>query len=243
MSHETTPASCLDFRREFLADPRHLSAAAQSHAESCALCRAWSQRAQHAEQQIAQALGAVPLPEGLNERILLRAQHAGPRASRRWQPLALAASILLSLALGFSMWHLRPVSGSDLAQVAARHANDEGFELAIHRSEPPEKFGAVLASFGGRLQAPLGEVSYIHFCPVEGFGQGWHIIYNTPAGKLTLLLIPAKEGAAKVETVQVEGRSVKVERAGAGYYALIADDPRTLEEAAGNLKRRVRWET
>lgn len=241
MSHETTPASCLDFRREFLADPRRLSAAAQSHVESCALCRAWSQRAQQAEQQIAQALGAVPLPEGINERILLRAQHG--RSARRWQPLALAASVLLTCALGVAMWHLRPASGADLAQVAARHANDEGIELAIHRSEPPEKIGAVLASFGGHLQAPLGEVSYIHFCPVEGFGQGWHIIYNTPAGKLTLLLIPAKEGAAKVQTVQVEGRSVKVERAGAGYYALIADDPRVLEEAAGNLKRRVRWDT
>lgn len=241
MTHETTPASCLDFRREFLADPRHLSPGAQEHAGSCALCRAWSQRAVQAEQRVAQALTGVAVPEGLNERILLRARHG--QSVRRWRPLALAASVLLTCALGLAMWQQHSAASADLAQVAARHANDEGIELAVHRSEPPEKIGAVLASFGGRLQAPLGEVSYIHFCPVEGFGQGWHIIYNTPAGKLTLLLIPAKDGAAKVQTVQVEGRSVKVERAGAGYYALIADDPRTLEEAAGNLKRRVRWDT
>lgn len=241
MNHEIPPASCLDYRREYLADPRHISRSAQAHAEGCPLCRAWSQRAAQTEQQIDQALGGVAVPEGLNERILLRALH-GKR--RRWQPMALAASLVLACAVGLGVWQQRsPLQPGNLAQAAARHANEEGIERVIHRSEPPTHFAAVLASFGGRLQAPLGEVSYIHFCPVEGFGQGWHIIYNTPRGKLTLLLIPAKEGAARVQTVQVEGRSVRVERAGAGYYALIADNPGTLDEANRDLKRRVRWDT
>lgn len=243
MNKDITSASCLDYRRAYLADPRHLDSSAQAHCAECLLCQAWSYRAQQAEQRIARSLAAVPVPEGLNERILLRALNGQAKPARRWQPMALAASILLSCAMGIAMWQFQPARAGDLALAAARHANNEGIELALHRSEQPDKVGAVLASFGGELRAPLGEVSYIHFCPVEGFGQGWHIIYNTPAGKLTLLLIPAKPGAAKVQTVQVEGRSVKVERAGAGYYALIADDPRALEDAASALKRRVRWDT
>lgn len=241
MSQENISASCLEFRRACLADPRHVSAEALAHADQCALCRAWRQRADRAEQQLTQALSAVPLPEGLNERILLRARDAAPWYAGRWQAFALAASLLVTCTLGVALWHQRPVPAGDLALAAVRHVSDEGLERFTHRSEPPERFGAVLASFGGHLQAPLGKISYIHLCPVEGFGQGWHIVYLTPAGKLTLLLIPAREGAATVRTVQVEGRSVKVERAGAGYYALIADNPHTLEEAALNLKQRVRW--
>jgi hypothetical protein len=235
--------SCLEFRREKLATPRELSPAARQHEHDCALCHAWAQRINTVEARISEEMLAIPVPEGLNERILLRS-FTGKRQPLYRRPWAIAASVLFAGVIGLGMWQFtRYEAGQDLAFAAALHAIEEPAELALHRSEPPAKFGMILASFGGKLQAPLGEVSYIHFCPIEGFGQGWHIIYNTPQGKVTLLLVPAKPGAARVQTVQVAGKSVKVERSGQGYYAIIADDMPALDAADSQIKRAVRWDT
>lgn len=242
-THSQLPSTqgCLQLRRERLADPRQLSPEARRHLEDCALCQAFVRRADAADARLAQVLESPSIPEGLNERILLRALHG---KQRRWQPYALAASLLLASFIGLGMWQFHETgSEGNLALAAALHAQDEANEVQLHRSEPGNQLPVILASFGGKLEAPLGEVSYIHFCPVEGFGQGWHIVYNTPQGKVTLLLIAAKEGAARVETVQVAGKSVQVERAGAGYYAIIADDMPSLKSAGKAMKNRVRWST
>lgn len=244
MTTHTSPAqesSCLAFRRERLADPRHLSSEASAHLKQCGMCQTFMRRADAADARIDQCLNEIPLPQGLNERILLRSFKSSPR---RWPAYALAASMLLASFIGLATWSFLPGTASpDLALAAARHANAENIELAVHHSEPRDGLPAILASFGGQLQAPLGEVDYIHFCPIEGFGMGWHIIFNTPQGKATLLLIPAKATDDQVRTVQVEGRSVRVERAGQGYFALITDNMPSLESARQRIRKAVRWST
>lgn len=244
--HPQAPANaeaytCLDFRRDKLAQPKHLSQTAHQHQRECALCQAFARRADMADARINQALTHIDIPDGLNERILLRSlgkQH------RPWRPLALAASFVLAAFLGFNLWQGESaVPTGDLALAAVLHQRTEAAELALHQSEKPSQFPIIMASFGGHVQAPIGEIDYIHFCPIDGFGQGWHIVYNTPQGKVTLLLVPAKAGAAKVETVQIEGKSIKVERAGKGYYAIITDSAKHLDEADQLIQKRVRWDT
>jgi hypothetical protein len=235
---------CLDFRREKLADPKRISGEAQRHLADCAMCQAFARRIDKMEASIAETL-SVPLPEGLNERILLRI-HEGSRKHQKtaWRAFALAATLLLTVAVSLHIGsETGNASSAQLALAAAAHASDEAAEIRTHRSFDTSQFGLVLSNFGGAMQEPLGQVRYIHFCPIEGFGMGWHIAYDTPQGKVTLLLIPGQHSGADTQTVQVEGMQVRVQRAGQGYYALITDNMPGLEAADHDMKTKVRWKS
>jgi len=242
-NQNTGPAStyvCLDFRREKLADPKRMSSDAQEHLASCAMCQAFARRIDRMEAAIAETL-SVPLPEGLNERILLRA-YKGQKTT--WRGFALAATVVLTVAVSLHIGSgSSTTSSARLALAAASHATDETAEIRSHRSLDASQFGLVLSNFGGAMQQPIGQVRYIHFCPIEGFGMGWHISYDTPQGKVTLLLIPGQHGGPATQTIQVEGMQVRVQRAGQGFYALIANDMPTLEAADRDLQTKVRWKT
>lgn len=231
---------CLDFRREKLADPKRISSQAHAHLATCAMCQAFARRIDKMEAAVADTL-SVPLPEGLNERILLRA-HKGQKTL--WRGFALAATVVLTVAVSLHIGSESNHGGSaELALAAASHAADETAEVRTHRSLDASQFGLVLSNFGGAMQQPLGQVRYIHFCPIEGFGMGWHISYDTPQGKVTLLLIPGQHSGPETQTVQVEGMQVRVRRAGQGYYALITNDMPTLETADRDLQTKVRWKS
>lgn len=229
---------CLDFRREKLADPKRLSEAAHEHLAGCVLCQAFARRTDRIEAAVAETL-RIPLPEGMNERILLKARSGQKTA---WRAMALAATVIISVAVSLSIGvGTQRHDSMQLALAAAAHAADESTELHSHRSLEAAQLGLVLANFGGTLQEPLGQVRYIHFCPIEGFGMGWHIAYETSQGKVTLLLIPGQHGGAATQTVEVEGRQVRVHRAGEGYYAVITDSMTGLEAADRDLRTKVRW--
>jgi len=230
---------CLDYRRAKLADPHRLSAEARLHERGCEACRRFAQRIDAFEEQAAEALN-VPIPEGLSDRIILRARR---RNKPVLQYFALAASLVLGLMVTLHFVRTEPDPGlNNLAIAAVEHANDEAGERLIHKSEDPSRFGPILASFGGELQAPVGEVKYIHFCPITGHGMGWHIVYDTPKGPVTLLLVPGKRDEPDVQNLRVEGKLVRVQRAGMGFYALIADSMDGLESADHDLKSKVRWQ-
>ncbi|MDB5888733.1 MAG: hypothetical protein JWM03_1605 [Rhodocyclales bacterium] len=229
---------CLDFRREKLADPKRISSDAQEHLADCALCQAFARRIDKMEAAVAETL-SVPLPEGLNERILLRVHKKQKTA---WRTYALAATLLLTVAISLHIGsETGNASSAQLALAAAAHARDEVAEIRTHHSVDASQFGLILSNFGGAMQQPLGQVRYIHFCPIEGFGMGWHISYDTPQGKVTLLLIPGQHSGPDKQTVQVEGMQIRVQRAGQGYYALITDNMPGLEAADHDLQTKVLW--
>lgn len=234
-----TTFSCLDFRRDKLARPRELPPEAAAHLAACPHCQAWARIADAAEARLAETL-AVPVPDGLAERVLLRT-----RGARRppWQWMALAASLLLTLTLGMLQFHVRPLADRavDLARAAAEHVDQAGTERLIHRSADVAQFRTVLANFGGQLEAPLGPVRYMHYCPIEGHGMGWHIVYETARGEVTLLLVPGKAGEPDQQTLEVDGMNVRVQRAGQGYYAIITHSRVALDEASRDLQSKVRW--
>lgn len=231
--------TCLDFRRDKLARPRELPAEADLHLADCPQCQAWARRADAIEARITDTLN-VPVPDGLADRVLLRT-----RTHRRppWPWMALAASLMVALALSVLQYHERlgAQPGLSLAQAALEHAREEPIERELHRVSDLGQFPTVLANFGGKIEAPLAPVRYLHLCPIKGHGMGWHVVYATPHGDVTLLLVPAKADGPEVETLEVEGMQVRVQRAGKGYFAIIAHDKASLDAAARDMQSKVRW--
>lgn len=227
--------NCLEFRRDKLADPRHLSSGALTHMSDCAACRGFAAEVDENEARLAAALD-VPVPEGLAERIILRRKTAARFSPRLW---ALAATVVLTFAFGFRQW--KDAGSQDYARLAIEHVMHEPESFTTTRSADPELFRRVMHTFGGEMQASLGKVRYMKLCPVPE-GTGWHIVFETEDGKLaTLILIPAKRMKTESEQAQVGGWNAVARPGGQGFYAVIADSPDNLARVDELVRQRVRW--
>ena len=227
--------TCLEFRRLKLAEPARLPAAALAHQDHCALCQAFARRVDKAELRVAEVLH-IAVPEGLAERVLVHV-HLGHR--RPWKLMALAATVLLSVGLSAQVW--RDYPRQDYARFAIEHTLHEPESFTSHRLADPGQFRLALASFGARLDAPVGEVLYMKLCPVPG-GTGWHIVIRTEQGLATLLLIPRGSGHGE-QQADWAGLSARAEPGGEGYFAVVGESPEQTRAITAMLKTRIRWQT
>jgi hypothetical protein len=228
--------NCLEFRRLKLADPRRPPEEARSHANDCPACLAFARSVDQSEAALERTL-AVAVPEGLADRILLR--QGGRRRASRWA-YALAASFVLAVAAGVFV-ATRETDSANHARIAIEHVLEEPQSLTTFYNADPERLSAIVREFGGTLREPLGRVRYIKLCPVEQ-GSGWHIVFETPQGLATLILVPDRPiGAAATASL---GRfTARVEPVRGGYYALVTDSARSTSEVSKLLKQRIDWQT
>ena len=226
---------CLDFRRAKLADPTRLPGEARKHLAACRACQDFARKVDADDKRIAAAL-QVAVPEGLAERVLLRARSRRLRPA--WRLMAVAATVVLSIGIGLKTW--LPAAHQDYARFAIEHVLHEPEALSSHRLADPREFGTVLARFGGELQAPVGKVRYMKLCPVPG-GTGWHIVLDTEHGTATLLLIPGRDRSAGSVEARLRGFAATARKAGAGWYAIVTESPQSRDAIDALMQRRVSW--
>lgn len=237
--------TCLDFRRAKLADPYRLSDVAREHGKDCGGCQHFAQRVDREEEQYARAL-AVPLPEGLNDRLVLAV-----RGQRRtaWQAWAMAASFIAAVGIGFSAWQITRPTLSGAPQLvsygapmaAIHHVLDEPEALRASEEIPVEEFQAVLAGFGARMMAPVGKVVLLKPCPGPEGQKGWHIVIDGPQGRVTLLLFPSDQ-VRKPMMARMNGMEAITEPGGRGYYAVVATNANAAEYFTRMLRDNIRWQ-
>ncbi len=229
--------NCLEFRRIKLAEPRGLPHEALTHMSECTTCRNFAADINENEERLAAAL-AVPVPEGLAERIILRRKTGALSgfSPRLW---AMAATVVLTFAFGFQQW--RDAGSQEYAKLAIEHVMHEPESFTTARLADPQLFRTVMQNFGGEVQGSLGKVRYMKLCPVPE-GTGWHIVFETERGELaTLILIPAKRMTTQREQATVGGWTARARPGGQGYYAVITSSPDTLDKVDELVRQRVRW--
>ena len=226
--------NCLEFHREKLADPRRLSDAALAHARQCSACSSFAAGVDEAERDLESAL-AVPVPEGLADRVILASRERKPRPRVLW---ALAASLALAVAIGVSWIGLQP--GEAYARLAIEHvAHEPEFLTAIDRPDP-DAFRRVVDNFGGRLVGSLGDIRYMKLCPVEE-GVGWHLVFETPEGLATLILVPGKR-LARAQRASVDGWSALARPARGGYYVVVTPSEAVTTRVDRLVRKQVDWD-
>jgi hypothetical protein len=227
--------NCIDFRREKLADPRHLTDVAEEHLIACPACQAFSRRVNAQERALQQAV-SIDVPDGLAERIIVSGRVQTRAPFKLW---ALAASVLLSVGMGVQFWHAAP--DRDRIALAVEHVMHEPQALMSTRLIEPERVSQVFESFGAEVRVPLSSVRYVKLCPVPG-GTGWHIVFDTDKGPATLLLLPQQtERKARIITASYGGMGVHVEPGGQGMFAVVAGDEAQARAAARMLHQHVSW--
>jgi uncharacterized protein DUF3379 len=226
--------NCLEYRRSKLSDPRRLSPEAQAHEGECAQCLAFAREVDAGDDSVAEAL-TVHVPEGLAERALLRRRPA----RRRWAPWALAAGV--AIALTAVLHPFKPDPSQQYARLAIEHVVMEPESLTTERGTDPAVVQAALRSFGGTMKAPIGRVRYVRLCPVQG-GTGLHIVFETPEGLATLILVPDKH-VASAAAADAAGWNALVQPSPRGYYAVVTASRASTVAADHLVRQRIDWNT
>jgi uncharacterized protein DUF3379 len=226
--------NCLEYRRSKLSDPRRLPEDARSHERECAQCAEFAREVDATDVSIAEAL-AVRVPEGLAERVLLRRRPA----RWRWMPWALAAG--LAIALTTVLHPFRSDPSQQYARLAIEHVVMEPESFTTERGSDPAVVQAALRSFGGTLKEPIGRIRYVRLCPVEG-GTGLHIVFETPEGLATLILVPDKH-IASAAVADAAGWDALVQPAPRGHYAVVTASRAGTVAADRLIRQRIEWNT
>lgn len=227
--------NCLEFRREKLADPRRLPAETQAHASGCPACTAFAREVDESERALDRAL-MVAVPEGIADRIIFQSR----RPRRAWRAWALAASVLIAVALGFSFWD-GPKKGDEYARLAIEHVVMEPESFAVMRNPDPEAFRSVVHNLGGSVKDIPGKILYIRLCPFED-GLGWHVVFETPEGLATLFLVPGKTPRA-VQVASIDGWNAVVHPMQRGYYAVVTASSSATSRFLQMLRDCIVWNT
>jgi hypothetical protein len=129
----------------------------------------------------------------------------------------------------------RPAPAEHYARQAIEHVAMEPESLRTVNVGDAPALDELLRATGARLKAPLGGVRYVKLCPVEGSGTALHIVFETPAGLATLLIMPGQP-LKHVEQAAAAHWTALARPAGRGHYAVVT----TSRAAAADADRRVR---
>lgn len=227
---ERTPMTCLEFRREALADPRLLSPAAEAHRRGCSACAGYLERLRRLDEDLAMA-ARVPVPDGLADRVLLRYQLEAP-GRRAW--MAKAAGLAAAAAVGGWLIHEGQSRTARPALVAINHVLDEEpLELAVGRQGDERVMAMVLQAAGLTLR-DVRNVRYTGTCAVYGT-YAHHLILQTALGKATLLVFPDLEMRSPV-VAEKNGAWARVTSAGIGSFAVVAPSREQAQRIADALR-------
>ena len=207
--------NCIDLRRDALAQPLRLVPEAQAHVDACPACRAFIERQRELDAELFETL-RVPVPDGLADRILVA---HGIR--RRRAPIAWAIAATLVAAAGLAVLAPATFSGRALAGEAIAHVNHEPHALRAIDRHPAALLPSELEAQGVRLARALGEVTFATLCPMSA-GHAHHLVVSTPAGPVTLLLMPADATSRRRTLVESDGMTAIVVPAARGSVAIVA---------------------
>ncbi|MDB6086298.1 MAG: hypothetical protein JWN43_4179 [Gammaproteobacteria bacterium] len=234
---------CARYRRSILADPRNPDPDMGLHLASCADCTRFTERLQRFEGRLekalhvsAQAAKPVVLPWRARTRTA-----ALPRRRRRW--LAAAASVLLGVVIGGTLWVGAP--GRSLAADVVGHMVEEPDAWA--RTEVPvqqSKLDRVLNEAHVRLKPTAGLVSYANSCLFRGRDVP-HLVLQTSAGPVTVMMLRHEPVRSRVRFDEGGYRGVIVPVPGHGSLAVLergrSMDIENVEGVAARVLSAIDW--
>ena len=225
----SAPMNCLAFRRQLAVDPGSRDPVFLAHRDECAGCAEAYARAQAFEQSLRRAL-AVPVPEGLAERVLLR-QTTDQRVTARrsgpgWLALAAAAAVALSLAAGVVGY--RYLARPDIGAMSVAHVPGEANALTLQQPLPMEEVLAAFAHDSITLAGAPQPVVYAVNCEV-GDSHAVHMVAQADDGPVVVFFYGDRKESQRsdFEHDGMVGRAVPM---GQGTLVLVAARPGSFDD-------------
>ena len=191
-------------------DPEILRAAAEDPVK-----RLFLKETRQMNQRLKTAVN-VDVPENLAHRLIWQQsaqQYNQQRLKQRWY-VGVAASLALLIGITSSVWVMTPSDRlEDYALAHVTHLEKElpgsGYQTDL------SLVNAKLASFGATLTDSIGDIEVANFCHLQ-LTRSLHVILNTPAGKMSVFVLPDDAGKELPDSFGndiYEGKSFGVQKA------------------------------
>ncbi len=159
-----------------------------------------------------------------------------PAKRRNWIPLALAASLLITVGAVTLVWKQSHQWESVEAYVADHYSHD-GSKLVAQATDivAQEDIDKIMAKLGATAGEQLsGRIKFIKFCPTPE-GRGAHMVVSTDQGPMTIIFMPETQvtDGQMLEFDQMHAMLVNLEH---GSAAIIGEQGQAVE----NLQAMVR---
>ena len=188
----------------------------------------------------------IDVPENLHDRIILSQQLSEHKHHNRkmhkntywWLSAGLAASLFIALSI--SLLLPDTMSAKALAQQVATHVHEDTHALDVNMNVPKSNIDTMLASYGGRLNGPIGHVSFLGRC-IVGEHTGIHMVLDTEQGLVTVIILPTQSISQASPLVDNQFNGV-VYPSQKGSIAIIADhSSRAIEETHQRIEQNLNW--
>jgi hypothetical protein len=217
-----------EFRRLVGANPKRTEPEVLEHRASCESCAKYAVDMQSLDQMVRGALD-VPAP---------------PAAIRPWETerrapwLAIAASVLVLIAAGVTMWagHRRDA----LIVEVVNHADRERDVLIVSDQRvADEKVQRTLAKAGAHMTGSL-PVSIARTCKIRGIVAP-HLVMQTPDGAVAILLLSQEQvfTSHSFEKLGYQGELVPM---GSHSIAVVGTSKAAVESGTALASRSIEWQ-
>jgi hypothetical protein len=227
--------NCLEFRRRLGSDPRSTVPEFVAHREECTHCAEAQAQALGFEERLERLL-AVPVPDRLAERVLLR-QNTAALAERRHGRRASLWRMAAVLALGVGVGSMWVVSGpvQALPELAVGHLAHEPYALMATATVELAEIRAQFAARDVGLADDPGQVNYLNLCRL-GRQRALHMVVQTADGPVTVYYVVGRvdEARSSWQRGGLMGRSVPARD---GTLVLLADNDRAFDALERNWTR------
>ncbi len=219
---------CLQFRRQYLADPYSQDPETLRHKRECRACAGLVAEQAQLESSLIEAIN-VEIPERLPARIIL-AQTT--HQSRKYRFLAVAATVML--AVSAIMAFLVKPHTSSLDKTVIAHIENEIDHLGDTGRVPQTRVVRLLGNVGVEVRRSFGVVRFASLCPIRKH-RGGHLIIAGEKGPVTILLMPG-EAIAERRTVESGGFRGIIVPMGHGSMAIVGEAGEPLEQIEQRLR-------
>ena len=226
-----------EFKKLITADPRNRDPETLRARNSAPEFEAAAVEAEAFDEKLQAALFVQP-PADLLENIKAISQQ--PVQRRNWMPLAMAASLLITVGVVGLVWKQSHQWDSVEAYVADHYSHD-GNELVTQAKEIVAKQDIVkiMTRLGVNMDQQLTErIMYIKFCPTPE-GRGAHMVVSTEQGPMTIIYMPKTEvtDGEMVRFNQQHALLVNLEK---GSAAIIGDRSQAVENLGPMLRKSLK---
>ncbi len=184
----------LEFRKAALIDPNDQSPEFLEKTHQSPGNQRFVAQQRAFEQRLSETLN-IKTPDNLADRIILNQQLSEYKSrqqkrQKKWFVGSIAAS-LFAIALGFALWTPGNVDGKQLTEQVIKHYYQDTHALNVTMDVPKNNIDSMLASYGGKLDNPIGKVAFLGHCIIGGH-TGVHLVLDTSQGQVTVLILPTQ---------------------------------------------------
>ncbi len=189
---------------------------------------------------------AVPAPENLTDRILLAQQlgehkrHKTQKHQKQWRNW-LGSSVAASLIFVLSLYYMLPqtLDSTLLVRNVLHHVIDDTHALNVRMNVPKTSIDTMLASYGGKLNGPIGRVSFLGHCIIGGH-TGIHMVLQTSQSVVTVLLLPSQNinKPSLLNDQQLKGIIYPSQK---GSVAIVSEDQEAIEPTRKQIDQNLNW--